>query len=89
MIKPHIQIPVILVGGNRTLSLMESLVLDNTCDLVSLSRPLIREPDLISKFRNGQKRKSDCISCNMCFKKIFSQPVKCEAQPDSREERPK
>ncbi|KJU87607.1 hypothetical protein MBAV_000202 [Candidatus Magnetobacterium bavaricum] len=40
-------------------------------DLISLSRPLIREPDLPDKLRDG-KEKADCISCNGCmrFKKL-------------------
>lgn len=77
LIRQHARIPVILVGGNRTFSVMETLVSEQSCDLVALSRPLIREPDLIMKFRRHEKDKADCISCNACFRTIFSQPVSC------------
>ncbi|NLW38991.1 MAG: NADH:flavin oxidoreductase [Peptococcaceae bacterium] len=65
-IKATVSIPVILVGGLRSLSVMESLVTSGVADIVSLCRPLIREPDLISRFRKGQA-KSACRSCNACF----------------------
>lgn len=65
-IKAAVSVPVILVGGLRSLSVMESLVTGGVADMVSLSRPLIQEPDLITRFRNGQA-KSACKSCNVCF----------------------
>lgn len=64
-VKKNVNVPVISVGGYRTLKIMENAVLQNKCDMVSLSRPFIREPDLVTKFREG-KQKADCISCNKC-----------------------
>lgn len=60
-----IGIPIILVGGIRNLADMET-VLDSGIDMVSLSRPLISEPDLITRLKNGQDS-AKCISCNKCF----------------------
>lgn len=65
-VKAAVSVPVILVGGLRSLSVMESVVNSGICDLVALSRPLIEEPDLVVRFRNGQS-KASCISCNACF----------------------
>ena len=65
-IKAQVQIPVILVGGLRTFDVMEDLVANGTADLVSLSRPFIREPDLVTKFKQGAP-KATCVSCNACF----------------------
>jgi len=64
--KSKLHIPVILVGGMRSKSIMEDVLLKGEADLISLSRPLIREPDLPNKFREG-KEKADCISCNGCM----------------------
>lgn len=57
-------LPVILVGGIRTLEDMAA-VLDAGVDMVSLSRPLICEPDLIPKLRAGGAPR--CAGCNRCF----------------------
>ncbi|MBF0591249.1 MAG: NADH:flavin oxidoreductase [Nitrospirae bacterium] len=71
MFKKELDIPVILVGGMRSKAVCEGLLAGGYADLISLSRPLIREPDLPDKFRDG-KEKADCISCNGCmrFKKL-------------------
>ncbi|MES0337989.1 MAG: NADH:flavin oxidoreductase [Candidatus Magnetobacterium sp. LHC-1] len=71
MFKKELDIPVILVGGIRSRAVCEELLVSGCAHLISLSRPLIREPDLPEKLRDG-KEKADCISCNGCmrFKKL-------------------
>ncbi|MCX7973655.1 MAG: NADH:flavin oxidoreductase [Candidatus Aminicenantes bacterium] len=66
-IKKIIKIPVIGLGGLRTFRVMERLVASGEIDLVSMSRPFIREPDLIIKFKRKEVSASQCISCNKCF----------------------
>jgi 2,4-dienoyl-CoA reductase-like NADH-dependent reductase (Old Yellow Enzyme family) len=66
-VKQNIKIPVILVGGLRSLSLIINLYQGKYADFFALSRPLIREPDLIKKWKNSVSNKSTCISCNKCF----------------------
>ncbi len=66
MFKKGLRIPVMLVGGMRSMAVMEDVLLKGEADLISLSRPLIREPDLPNKFREG-KETADCISCNGCM----------------------
>ncbi|MFX0209445.1 MAG: NADH:flavin oxidoreductase [Candidatus Hodarchaeota archaeon] len=58
--------PLVLVGGLRSLAQMQKLR-EEFVDFISLCRPFIREPDLVQKFRTGKKR-VDCISCNRCYK---------------------
>ena len=65
--KSVLKIPVFGLGGNRTFAVMERNVREGRADLVSLSRPLIRDPYLVRKFRLGEVVKSACISCNKCF----------------------
>jgi len=59
-------LPIILVGGMRSKEVMERILEEGSADLVSMSRPLIREPDLPRRLREGQERAS-CISCNRCW----------------------
>lgn len=61
-----VKIPVICVGGWRSREFMERILNHTRIELLSLSRPLIREPDLPKKFLNGVKN-SKCISCNACY----------------------
>ncbi len=65
-IKRAVGCPVILVGGLRSLEVMENIIAHGYADFISLARPLIREPNLAIKFKEG-KNKADCISCNGCM----------------------
>ncbi len=62
----HVACPIILVGGLRSLAVMESVLASGAADFVSLSRPLIREPELPNKLRDGAAARAACISCNCC-----------------------
>lgn len=53
------------VGGFRTLTVMENAI--KNVDMISISRPFVREPDLIKKFHDKKSTKSACISCNHCL----------------------
>ncbi len=66
--KESITVPLILVGGIRSFSVAESLIDEGIADFVSLSRPLIREPDLINRWKSGDQSSSECRSDNACFK---------------------
>lgn len=65
-VKAAVKVPVILVGGLRSVGVMEKLIDNGTADMLSLSRPFVREPDLVNKLAAGQA-KSTCVSCNACF----------------------
>lgn len=60
-------VPLGLVGGIRSLEVMEDMVQSGTVDTISLCRPLIREPDLIKQWASGRSTSADCISCGRCF----------------------
>lgn len=65
--KQYVPIPLILVGGIRSYEVAERMVRDGMTDYISLSRPLICEPGLVKRWREGDRRKSDCVSDNSCF----------------------
>jgi 2,4-dienoyl-CoA reductase-like NADH-dependent reductase (Old Yellow Enzyme family) len=67
IIKAAVKVPVFGLGGLRSFSMMERLVGEGKVDLISLSRPLVRDPFLIRRFHSGEIRRSECISCNKCF----------------------
>jgi 2,4-dienoyl-CoA reductase-like NADH-dependent reductase (Old Yellow Enzyme family) len=65
--KARLSLPLILVGGIRSLSVAEQLVAAGTADYLSLSRPLICEPGLIARWQSGDLRKAQCLSDTLCF----------------------
>lgn len=64
--KQKLDVPLILVGGIRSFSLAEQLVDDGYADYISMSRPFIREPDLVNRWASGDLRKATCLSDNLC-----------------------
>lgn len=65
--KKEINIPLILVGGIRSWEVAERLVGDGVADYISMSRPFIREPALINRWKGGDRRRALCKSDNLCF----------------------
>ena len=66
-LKKEISIPVILVGGVRSMNVAENMVKTGAADFLSMSRPLIREPGLINRWKSGDRRPALCKSDNLCF----------------------
>ena len=70
--------PLLLVGGLRKLKTMQTIVEEKEADFISLCRPLIREPNLVEKFRTNQSEVAKCVSCNQCaVSGIRNLPVRC------------
>jgi 2,4-dienoyl-CoA reductase-like NADH-dependent reductase (Old Yellow Enzyme family) len=65
--KQKVSIPLMLVGGIRSYDIAEGLVRNSTADYVSMSRPLICEPSIVKRWREGDHRTSECVSDNACF----------------------
>ena len=66
-LRKETDVTIILVGGNRTFHVAEGLVKAGVADYISMSRPLIREPHLINRWKAGDYTKSACMSDNLCF----------------------
>jgi len=63
VLRSETTVPIALVTGMRSLPVMERLIRTGEVDFISLCRPLIREPDLIRRWKNGDTRPAECISC--------------------------
>jgi 2,4-dienoyl-CoA reductase-like NADH-dependent reductase (Old Yellow Enzyme family) len=66
-LKHIIQTPIILTGGIKSYDVAAAIIRDNHADYIGLCRPLIREPDLVNRWKSGDTRKATCISDNACF----------------------
>ena len=65
--KQVVSVPVISVGGIRSLETINDILAERKADYVAMSRPFIREPHLIRRWKSGNTKGSVCISCNGCF----------------------
>jgi 2,4-dienoyl-CoA reductase-like NADH-dependent reductase (Old Yellow Enzyme family) len=66
--KEKIRVPLMLVGGIRSYEWARRILSEGYADYISLSRPLIREPGLVNRWKSGDTARSACISDNGCFK---------------------
>ncbi len=67
-IKNAVRCPVMVVGGIRSFGLAAEIVEQGRADYISLARPLIREPGLVQRWQAGDTTRSQCISCNGCYR---------------------
>ena len=61
-----VKIPVVLLGGIRDIETMEEILNSSNIRYFGIVRPLICEPDIIKRWKNGDRAKSKCITCNGC-----------------------
>jgi 2,4-dienoyl-CoA reductase-like NADH-dependent reductase (Old Yellow Enzyme family) len=90
--KRALDVPLILVGGIRSPDVAERLLAEKAADYISMSRPLIREPDLVNRWRSGDRNRARCISDNLCFGAIANgKGISClakERQTDRKQTQP-
>ncbi|MCP4763245.1 MAG: NADH:flavin oxidoreductase [archaeon] len=70
-------VPIILLGGVRNPVSADKFIGENQVDFISMSRPLIREPNLPNKWKSGDRSPPLCISCNQCYMSIMTGPTFC------------
>lgn len=63
-IAEEVDVPVALVGGNRSMDCMDEILNNGKIEYFSLARPFIREPDLINRWQRGDTEPALCVSCN-------------------------
>jgi 2,4-dienoyl-CoA reductase-like NADH-dependent reductase (Old Yellow Enzyme family) len=86
--KETVKIPVITVGGIRSLPVISKIFADGMADYVALSRPFIREPHLINRWRDGDTEKAKCVSCNGCYDTgLEGIGISCKVERKQKEKR--
>jgi len=68
---------MILMGGIKNPISAENFLKAGITDFISLSRPLIYEPNLPNRWRSGDLNPAECRSCNSCYVTVFTGPVYC------------
>lgn len=57
--------PLAMVNGIRSLDCMNALIQTDIVDMISMSRPFIKEPNLVKQLHAGQQA-ATCPSCSAC-----------------------
>lgn len=76
-IKNTVNIPVMVVGGIRSLRDMQTIVGENLADFVSMGRPFIIEPGIVNSLQNNKQTESKCINCGYCLLSATIKDVRC------------
>jgi 2,4-dienoyl-CoA reductase-like NADH-dependent reductase (Old Yellow Enzyme family) len=71
-------LPIMLVGGLRSRQVMDDVLAAGEADFISLSRPLVCEPDLPNRLRLGRQERSACTSGNRCWPEGPGESIGCK-----------
>jgi 2,4-dienoyl-CoA reductase (NADPH2) len=88
-IKAASGLPVFCVGGWQTASRIRGALHAGHCDVVSIARGLLANPNMVQRFAEGEDVPArPCTYCNKCLVNALLQPLACweEARFDSREQ---
>lgn len=90
MVKEAVDVPVLCAGRMDDPDMALQAVRDKDCDIVSLGRPLLADPDLVNKIRAGKINDiRPCISCQEgCMGRIQEYSmINCAVNPQAARER--
>jgi len=82
-------LPVICVGGWQTAAPIREALRAERCDVISIARGLLANPDLVELFARGQDAPAKpCTYCNKCAGSALLDPLACydETRFHSRDE---
>ncbi len=82
-------LPVFCVGGWQTASRMREALGAGHCDVITIARGLLANPDMVRQFEAGRDAPArPCTYCNKCLVNALLQPLACweESRFDSREQ---
>jgi len=83
-LRKRTRVPIILVGGMRLPTTMETILERGEADFVAMARPFIREPDLVVKLAQGRRGPVECTSCNLCLMHESHHSLRCWRVPRRR-----
>jgi 2,4-dienoyl-CoA reductase-like NADH-dependent reductase (Old Yellow Enzyme family) len=66
-----LRMPLVLLGGVTKLETIRSAVNEERFEFVAMGRALLREPDLLNRYRSAAARESLCVHCNKCMATIY------------------
>jgi len=90
MVKEAVNVPVICAGRMDNPELASAAVAEGACDIISLGRPLLADPDYVNKLRSDHAASiRPCLSCHEgCMGRIQEySALNCAVNPQAARER--
>ncbi len=90
MVKDVVDVPVLCAGRMDNPDMAVQAVQNGECDMISLGRPLLADPDYVNKLRAGRiKEIRPCISCQEgCMGRVQEYSmINCAVNPQAARER--
>ena len=90
IVKDHVKVPVLMAGRVDDPDLALACLEEGTCDIISMGRPLLADPDIVKKIRTGRLAQiRPCISCQEgCMGRIQTYSlINCAVNPQTGKER--
>jgi 2,4-dienoyl-CoA reductase-like NADH-dependent reductase (Old Yellow Enzyme family) len=86
-VKKAVNVPVAVVNGIRNITVAGDIIESGDADMISMSRPFIREPHLLLRWQKGDNSQARCISCGKCMPiAIKNESLECGEEKRLREE---
>lgn len=87
-VKKVVNVPVVVAQRINSIALAEDILLKGDADMVGMARPLIADPSLPSKAREGKLEEiRPCIYCMRCIESVEeSRPLVCSVNPEVGDE---
>jgi 2,4-dienoyl-CoA reductase (NADPH2) len=82
-VKGRVSIPVMMAFRQFLPDIPERAMAEGSIDFWEACRPMIADPDLTRKAREGREDEIvPCIACNLCFSRLYyHQPIMCSVRP--------
>ena len=90
IVKENVDVPVFCAGRMDNPDMALAAIEDGTCDIISLGRPLLADPDYVNKLRRGDIQDiRPCLSCQEgCMGRIQEySALNCAVNPQACRER--
>lgn len=76
--KQEIGLPVVANGGFQYRTAIDDALTSGGCDMVSMARALLANPDLVERFKAGEEGPQvPCTHCNRCAARTATSPLGC------------
>ena len=90
LMKENVNVPILMAGRMDNPEMASACIADGTCDIISLGRPLLADPDYVNKLRaNRYEFVRPCLSCQEgCMGRVQEySALNCAVNPEACRER--